>query len=450
VIEAYEKCRKEDGMTSVPERLGETQHGSLLARLRAGSDLLLVGIDVSKAFHVAALGRRSPVAGKKRRRVRLDNDLDGFEKLDKAIQEECSRGDGLGVVCGVEPTGRYHKALCVWLEAKGYDVCLVSGVAAAANRRTTQGTWDHNDASDAENILDLVRQGKVLHRVSEVDAHAELRARVRSYRVRAKEVARCRQKLRNTLSTGFPEVETVFNDNILHTDLLRALRLYPSAKAVAREDVETFVKRSMEGWRKSGIRGRRLREAHRLATRSIGYSDGPAYHREVFGLLEDIAFHQQQLERELENLEVASRGFRGWELLQTIPGVGPKLAAVLLAEIGDPHAYSSVEQVLRLAGLNLCQSTSGTSSRNGMAVISHAGKAQLRWALWTAVCVSVGKDAGFKERYSYELTKRGGRERKNVKKPSLVKLMAKTLRIAYAVLRDEVPYDPTLLNRAPT
>lgn len=434
---------------SVPKRDGDTQPSSLRTRLWAGDDLVLVGIDVSKASHVAALGRPSAVVGRKRRRVRLDNDLDGFEKLDKAIQEECSRGDGLGVVCGVEPTGRYHKALCVWLEAKGYDVCLVSGVAAAANRKMTQGTWDHNDASDAENILDLLRQGRVLHRVSESDTYAELRARVRSYRVRAKEVGRCRQKLRNTLSTGFPEVETVFNDDILHADLLRALRLYPSAKAVAREDVETFVKRSMEGWRKSGMRGRRLREAHRLATRSIGYSDGPAYHREVFGLLEDIAFHQQQLERELANLEVASSGFRGWELLQTIPGIGPKLAAVILAEIGDPHAYSSAEQVLRLAGLNLCQATSGKSI-NGMRVISHAGKAQLRWALWTAVCVSVGQDPGFKERYAYEITRRGGPTRKNVKKPSLVKLMAKTLRIAYAVLRDEVPYDPTQLNRAPT
>ncbi len=88
--------------------------------------------------------------------------------------------------------------------------------------------------------------------------------------------------------------------------------------------------------------------------------------------------------------------------------------------------------------------------RPGTPVISHAGKAQLRWALWTAVTVAVGKDDAFKERYAYERSKRGGPTRKNVKKPSLVKLMAKTLRIAYAVLRDEVPYDPTRFNSAPT
>jgi len=432
-------------MQSVPETIDRSQQDSLAARLKAGEDFVLVGIDVSKRSHVAVLDRRA-APRKKPRTCKLSNELDGFEKLAAAIEAE---RDGLPVVCGVEPTGRYHKALCAWLEGRGYEVCLLSGVAASANRRTTQGTWDHNDASDAENLLDLLRQGKVLHRVSERDAYAELRTRVRTYRHRTKELSRCRLRLRNTLSIGFPEVEAVFHDDILHADLLRVLRRYPSAKAIAREDVETFVKRGVEGWRKSRIRERRLRDVHHLATRSIGFGDGPAYHREVFALLDDIAFHQQQLERELTNLELASRGFRGWSLLQTIPGVGPKIAAVLLAELGDPHAYSSVDQVLRLAGLNLCQAVSGTS-RQGRPVISHAGKAQLRWALWTAVTVAVGKDDGYKARYGYEVTKRGGPARQGVKKPSLVKLMAKTLRIVYAVLRDEVPYDPTRFECAAT
>ena len=443
------KSQKEDGEMRIADTREGDQQSSVVESLKAGGEFLLVGIDVSKASHIAALGWTRRVAGKKAQTLKLANSVDGFKKLDDTIRQAQARLDGARVLCGVEPTGRYHKALCAWLEERGHEVCLVSGVAAAANRRTTQGTWDHNDASDAENILDLMRQGKVLHRVSESDAHAELRTRVRTYRMRSKEVARCRVRLRNTLSTGFPEVEAVFDHDILHADLLRVLRLYPTAKAVAREDVETLVKRGIEGWRKGRIRERRLREVHRLACRSIGYSDGPAYHREIFALLDDIAFHRQQLERELSNLEVASRGFKGWQLLQTIPGVGPKIAAVILAELGDAQAYSSADQVLRLAGLNICQATSGTS-RKGRPVISHAGKAQLRWALWTAVCVSVGSDDAFKERYGYEITKRGGPGRKGAKKPSLVKLMAKTLRIAYAVLRDEIPYDPARLNRVPT
>jgi len=42
------------------------------------------------------------------------------------------------------------QGLCAWFEGRSYDMCLLSR-AAAANRGTTQGTWDHNDASDAEN-----------------------------------------------------------------------------------------------------------------------------------------------------------------------------------------------------------------------------------------------------------------------------------------------------------
>jgi Transposase IS116/IS110/IS902 family len=216
---------------------------------------------------------------------------------------------------------------------------------------------------------------------------------------------------------------------------------------VANEDVERFVTSCVKGWRKSKIRERRLRQAHLLACESIGYEDGPAYRRGIFSMLDEITFRQQQRELDLQNLEDACCGFRAWSRLQTIPGVGPKLAAIILSAIGDPQGYKSVSQVMRLAGLNLCQATSGTSL-HGAPVISHAGKAELRFALYMATQAAVRVDDGFREAYWDALGKRGGPGRKGAKKICLVKLSAKMLRVAFAVMRDDVPYDSEFLLRS--
>jgi transposase len=47
--------------------------------------------------------------------------------------------------------------------------------------------------------------------------------------------------------------------------------------------------------------------------------------------------------------------------LTTIPGVSIVCAATLVAEIGNPNAYESPRQVLKLAGMNLTRRQSGTS-----------------------------------------------------------------------------------------
>ena len=188
---------------------------------------------------------------------------------------------------------------------------------------------------------------------------------------------------------------------------------------------------------------------YELATRSIGYADDPAYRAEVATLLEQIELYKRQHDEALKRLTQACKGHRAWALLRTIPGVGPQLASVFVAEIGDVSKYESVDQVLRLAGLNLCQAVSG-QSKNGAPMISHAGRHELRRALYLAVKGAAGKNSLFKARYRYELSKRGGPGRKGAKQSSYVKLMAKLLRIVFAIMRDGTAFEESLYVSAPT
>jgi transposase len=72
-------------------------------------------------------------------------------------------------------------------------------------------------------------------------------------------------------------------------------------------------------------------------------------------------------------------------LLQTIPGVGPLIAAVCIAELGDIQRFPSAKQVVSYAGLVPSEYSSGGKVRRGH--ITKVGSRILRWAAIEAATV---------------------------------------------------------------
>lgn len=65
-------------------------------------------------------------------------------------------------------------------------------------------------------------------------------------------------------------------------------------------------------------------------------------------------------------------------LLQTIPGVGPLIAAICIAELGDISRFPSAKHVVSYAGLVPSEYSSGSRVRRGH--ITRVGSTVLRWA----------------------------------------------------------------------
>src|SRR5690606_41698271 len=57
---------------------------------------------------------------------------------------------GKTVICGFEATGNYHRPLAWRLIQAGFDVRLVSSMAAARTREALHNSWDKNDPKDAQ------------------------------------------------------------------------------------------------------------------------------------------------------------------------------------------------------------------------------------------------------------------------------------------------------------
>ena len=77
------------------------------------------------------------------------------------------------------------------------------------------------------------------------------------------------------------------------------------------------------------------------------------------------------------------RGDPGYVAVQTIPGVGPTLAAVFVAEIGDVTRFPGPAQLTSWAGLTPRHHESDTTVRRGR--ITKQGSKLVRWAAIEAV-----------------------------------------------------------------
>ncbi len=109
----------------------------------------------------------------------------------------------------------------------------------------------------------------------------------------------------------------------------------------------------------------------------------PAASRQVI----DVALRMiDTLDAEVDVLNAQLAGYArrqyGCQVLQREWGVGPILAPIILAELGDTRRFSSSRQAVRFAGIDVTVSESDAHRTRGH--LSRQGSPVLRWALYEA------------------------------------------------------------------
>jgi transposase len=118
-----------------------------------------------------------------------------------------------------------------------------------------------------------------------------------------------------------------------------------------------------------GVAGTRLLEELRLER---------AYALRVASLRRLLAAYDQEIAMLGREIGQALAGDVGYRAIQAIPGVGPVLAAVFVAEIGDVHRFAGAPQLCSWAGLTPRHRESDTTVRRGP--ITKQGPRLGRWA----------------------------------------------------------------------
>ncbi|MDD4096761.1 MAG: IS110 family transposase, partial [Oscillospiraceae bacterium] len=121
-------------------------------------------------------------------------------------------------------------------------------------------------------------------------------------------------------------------------------------------------------------------EIKSLAQQSIG-ANSPAVALELQLTLQHLDFLLQQI-NELDKA-IRTAVAQTQSPILSIPGIGPTLAAIILAEIGDIHRFSSPDKLQAFAGLDPSTYQSGKFKADRTPMVKH-GSTYLRWALMQA------------------------------------------------------------------
>lgn len=403
----------------------------MTAQRKCSTEVALVAIDVAKAWNTVLMEK--PDA--KRQRFRVANTRADHDQLILYLKDQ-------GVQCRVamEPTGNYHRPLAHRLLSEGFDVYLVSSVAAARFREAMFNSWDKNDPKDTVVILELLKQGRVLRYHDPVTAGIhDLQEISRTYA----QVTLARTRLQHSILTHhlplyWPEFGRYWHSSRADW-FVRFLLRFPVPKAVRRLDREAFIQ---EAWplvgRKVNKRAK-LDEIYELAGETIALPIDPEnFAVQAFRLQLERYLSLNRLRKELETWAEESLGENAdAQLLRTIPGIGPILALIILAEAGDLRRFGHHRQFLKFCGLDLAKSQSGAS--RGREKLSKRGNARLRYAFWMAGSVAVRmRENSFRDKYQRYI--RSDPTDPDLKRKALTAVMAKMARVAYAVVKTQTPY----------
>jgi transposase len=123
-----------------------------------------------------------------------------------------------------------------------------------------------------------------------------------------------------------------------------------------------------------GVGGRQLPDGLAL--------DGP-FHGRVCSLRRLIEAFTFEIDLWTNAVAEKLHGHRGYQAVQAIPGVGPVLAAVFVAEIGDVSRFARPQQLCSWAGMTPRHRESDTKIHRGR--ITKQGNQLVRWAAVEAV-----------------------------------------------------------------
>lgn len=157
---------------------------------------------------------------------------------------------------------------------------------------------------------------------------------------------------------------------------------------------------------------------------------------------QSIKMHISWLQKELIELEKAIQqkidndpDLKGQnELLQSIPGIGEKTCATVLAYVAFKR-FKTAKELAAFIGVNPRQRTSGTSIK-GRTRLSKTGNAYLRKSLYMPSMAAIRFNSTIKL-FAGQLTNNGKR-----KMVVIGAVMRKLVHIMYGVLKSQRPFDP--------
>jgi len=359
------------------------------------------------------------------------NDRRGFTKLWEVIVKTKLANNLDETIVGFESTGAYGEPLQHFLKDKPVRLVQVNPMHTKRLKELQGNSPAKTDHKDPKVIADIIELGHGLTVIIPEGAAAELRRLTQARERAMKRRTALLNQIQDLVFISFPEFLQVMK-GVKTKSAQYLLRHF----ATAQDIVELGLERLASALKKVSRGKLGMAKAQALyggASQSVGIKEGrTSVNLEIQEMLSSleacdrlVVLLEREMSRRLSEVSYS-------HLILSMKGIGKVTAAGLIGEVGDFTKFDHTKELLKHAGLDLFEISSGKHKGNKR--ISKRGRPQLRKLLFFAALGTVRKGGVMHEQYQRHLQK--GMKRMK----ALVAIARKLLCVIFALVRDECEY----------
>ncbi|MBZ5753911.1 MULTISPECIES: IS110 family transposase [Metabacillus] len=342
----------------------------------------VVGLDISKGESQvqAFVDKGKPF----RKSFKVSHTLEGLGLLVEFL-DHVQKETGQKPPVILEATGHYQTPVVQYLDERGYLLIiinpLISYKAKSSSLRKVK-----TDAVDAYLLCELYYKEELEPYKKRGIQLLNLRNLTRQHENITGVMIQTKLQFQAILDQVFPEYRGVFGDLYSVVSLL-TLQEFPSSEDILKASDETISNKIKELCKSRSIRwanekALKLKEA---ATRNP--FEKIVYQSHILSLgmyINIILQYKEHLSRLESEIDALAKEIEEYNIIKSIPGIGEKIAATIISEIGEIDRFNHPKKLVAFAGVDPSVFESG-KFRATQNRITKRGSSRLRHALYMAV-----------------------------------------------------------------
>ncbi|QGH32787.1 IS110 family transposase [Gracilibacillus salitolerans] len=342
----------------------------------------VVGLDVSKGESQvqAFLDKKKPY----RKSFKVEHTSDGLAILHEFLKylKEIT-GQNPAIV--LEATGHYHASVVQFLEDHHYLLIIVNPLISYRAKSSSLRKVK-TDAVDAYLLCELYYKEDLEPYKRRGVRLLNLRNLTRQHENITGNFIQTKLQFQAVLEQVFPEYRGVFGELYSYVSL-RILQEYKASEDILKTSEDKLTNRIADlctsrskKWAYEKAQKLKTAAARNPFKKTLYQS-----HLLSMGMYIDMLLqfkeHLSKLEAEIDTL---AKGIEEYKIIKSIPGIGEKIAATILSEIGEIDRFNHPKKLVAFAGVDPSVFESGrfTASINR---ITKRGSSRLRHALYLAI-----------------------------------------------------------------
>lgn len=342
----------------------------------------VVGLDVSKGeSEVQAFLDKGQTY---RKNFSIKHDLDGLGSLLEFL-EGIKEKTGIKPPVVLEATGHYHTPVVQFLEEHQYLLIIVNPLISHRAKSSSLRKVK-TDANDAYRLCELYYKEDLEPYKKRGIQLLNLRNLTRQHENITGMYVQTKLQFQSVLDQIFPEYRGVFGDLYSVVSLL-VLKEYPASEDIIAVSEDTLTNRIKElcnsrSTRWAAEKAQKLKQA---ATRNpfqkTLYQSHLLSLSMYINMLLQYKEHLSELDAEIDTL---AKEIEEYKIIQSIPGIGEKIAATIISEIGEIDRFNHPKKLVAFAGVDP-EVFESAKFKATLVRITKRGSSRLRHALYMAV-----------------------------------------------------------------